>query len=310
MSQGQSETDAISKKQIIEKRAKFFEAIRGFFKKKGYLEVDTPVLIPYPLPEAHIDPVKAEGGYLHPSPELAMKVLLSYGLGKVYQITRCFRKGEIGRLHLQEFSMLEWYAKEADYNYMMDFTEELIKAITCDLNDSYVISYKSFAIDLRTHWPRVSLKDLFLKETKISIDMAIQENRYEELLVEKIEPSLPKDTPCFLVDFPAQLASLSKLKDENTAERFELYMGGLEIANGFSELLDPEEQERRFVSENNLRIRMGKEEFPINKVFLSAISKVKKAAGVALGLDRLLMILLNIDDISNVQPITYKDLIP
>lgn len=310
MSQGPSEQEAPYKRLLIEKRARCFEAIRKFFKKKGYLEVDTPILVPYPLPEAHIDPVKAEGGYLHPSPELAMKVLLSYGPVKIYQITRCFRKGEMGRLHLQEFSMLEWYEEGVDYNYMMDFTEELIKFIAWNLNKSYVLCYNSIAIDLQKAWPKLALCDLFMRETKIDLDTALKRNLYEELFVEKVEPKLPKDTPCFLIDFPAQLASLSKLKDENTAERFELYIGGLEIANGFSELLDPEEQEKRFISENTLRSRMGKETFPVNKVFLSAISKVRKAAGVALGIDRLLMILLDVDDISYVQPITYKDLIP
>ncbi|MFN3534455.1 MAG: amino acid--tRNA ligase-related protein [Desulfatiglandales bacterium] len=310
MSRGQNEIGDGLRLRIIEKRARILRLVREFFQKKGYVEVETPILIPYPIPEANIDPPKAEGGYLHPSPELCMKMLLSCGLKKIYQITRCFRKGEEGRYHMVEFTMLEFYEQDKGYHSMMELLEELIGELVLKVEGREKINYRGFQIDLTPPWPRIPFGEFFERITGLNLEKAIQENIFEDLLTSKVEPSLPVLRPCFLVDYPAQLASLARLKDPHTAERFELYMGGLELATGFSGLLDPHEQLRRFIAENEKRASMGKEIYPISESFLSAISKIDEAAGVALGIDRLMMILLNQDEISLVQPLTYKDLIP
>jgi len=310
MSQGQSsESKELQVLEITRTRANLLKYIREFFTHRGFWEVDTPILIPYPLPEAHIDPVKADGGYLHPSPELSMKRLLACGCSKIYQIARCFRAEESGALHLREFLMLEWYETEKDYWDMMEQTEALIKYVVQSLFNTKEIFYRGTKIDLKSPWPRLSFRETFLRTTGVTPEKAIEEDRFEELIVDYLEPSLPKDRPCFLVDYPSQVASLAKLKDPYTAERFELYIAGVEIANGFSELTDPYEQEQRFIKENQIRQRHGKDTFPIPKGFLSGLAEIKKAGGVAMGLDRLLAIITGKGEIALTQPITFNDLI-
>jgi len=311
MSQGQNRASkGLEVLQLTRIRAEFIKHIREFFTDRSFWEVDTPILIPYPLPEAHIDPVKAEGGYLHPSPEISMKPLLAYGCNKIYQIVRCFRAEEKGALHLQEFLMLEFYQLDRDYLDMMDLTEALIGYLAEVLLNSNKIFYGGNEIDLTPPWPRISFRDAFQRATGIAPEKAIQEDRFEEMIVNLLEPSLPNDRPCFLMDYPSEVASLAKLKDPSTAERFELYMAGVELANGFSELTDPIEQEQRFIKENQIRKRLGKTPFPIPKGFLSSLAKIPKAGGVAMGLDRLLAILTGIKDISQTHPITFNHLIP
>ncbi len=290
-------------------RSRFFNLIREYFSHKGFLEVDTPILLPSPLPEAHIDPIYAEKGYLQPSPELSMKILLGMGFSNIFQIAKCFRKGEAGTSHLEEFWMLEWYEK-GDYKVIMTRLEDLILHLTNLLYGSKSLTYDGIEVDLRTPWPRIDFTSFFLEKTGLSPREAIFRGVFEEILVHQVESCLPKNRPCFLVDYPVEVASFSKSNEAGgTAQRFELYIGGLELANGFSELTDPLEQAKRFEEENKKRVSMGKAPFRVSKAFMNALPKIPPTGGVAVGLDRVLMLFLSKKDIKEVQVLHFDNLI-
>jgi len=275
---------------ILKERAALIQATRSFFIDQGFLEVETPIRIPAPAPEAHIEPEPAGEWYLQTSPELAMKRLLAAGCTRIFQICKCFRRHERGDLHLPEMTMLEWYRTEADYRDLMTDCEGLLIAL---VQHRRLRIPAGQTIDLTPPWPRLSLSEAFSSYAPITLQQALDQDRFEETLVSAVEPRLGLTTPLFLCDYPASLASLARLHPDNPglAQRFELYVNGIELANGFSELTDAAEQRARFLLEQE-RIRgLGREPGPLPEPFLEDLARMPPAAGIALGIDRLVMLL-------------------
>lgn len=298
------------RKEQLWLRANMIQAIRTFFIDHQYLEVETPSLIASPAPESHIDAIEAGNLYLQASPELLMKRLVAAGYNKIFQICRCFRKDERGRQHLPEFTMLEWYRAGIDYKALMEECEDLLFTVVKALGKEQKIHYQGQTIDLEKPWKRISVRQAFDRYSSITPEKALMEDCFDQIMVTMIEPHLGSTKPTFLYDYPASLGSLARLKpDENDlAERFELYMAGIELANGFSELVDPEEQEERFKKDREERTRSGKVNYPMPKKFLLALKDMSDTAGIALGIDRLIMILGNREFIDDVVCFTPDEL--
>lgn len=290
-------------------RAGTIQQIRHFFIDQDYLEIETPLLIQAPAPEAHIDAISIDGFFLHTSPELCMKRMLSKGHEKIFQICKCFREYERGDLHLPEFTILEWYRVGSEYVTMMGECESMLAFIFEQAGFDRIIEYQGRVINLKRPWQRISVKDAFFQYSPISMDAAIQDNKFDEIMVEYIEPNLSNRQPVFLYDYPSSLAALSQLKqsDKMLAERFELYIGGVELANGFTELTDAGEQRNRFERENANRQKLGKEAYPLPEKFLHDLKRMPPSAGIALGVDRLIMILCNRSSIEDVVSFTPEE---
>ncbi len=290
---------------MLEARARIIREIRAFFVDRGFLEVETPHRIPAPAPEAHIDAVAASGWWLHTSPELAMKRLLAAGHDRIFQVCRCWRDGERGRLHLSEFTLLEWYRAGADYQALMDDCEALFRALA---GQEGRFEWGGRRVGVAGPWPRIPVEEAFRRYAGEDADRAVCSGEFDRILVERVEPALAgASTPVFLVDYPAPLAALSRLKPgrPDRAERFELYAAGLELANGFSELTDPAEQRARFRAEAEQRAGAGKPAYPSPEPFLAALGRMPSSAGIALGVDRLVMLLTgaaSVDDVVAFAP--------
>lgn len=323
--------------QVAQKRSVLTQKIRDFFVRNNFLEVETPIMTPIPGMEPHLTPFEtklippANLGlnqssitqsnnlplYLNTSPELQMKKLLGEGFGNIFQITKVFRNCEFnGPLHNPEFTMLEWYRENADYKDLMTDCENLIIELS---------KINKLDIDLTPPWPRFSTNELFQKYCRINLlenqtfetfKITAQAHNYDtkactnwddlyfKIFLNYIEPELSKlNTPFFICDYPASQAALAKKSSKNPffAERFELYVKGIELANAFSELIDSNEQHERLKEEQNLRKELNKTVFPIDEEFLSSLDKIKKpCAGIAMGLDRLFMFLLDKKTIEEV----------
>lgn len=287
-------------------RAALFRAVRDFFAKRDFLEVDTPIRQPVIIPEANIVPIDAEGQYLHTSPELCMKRLLAAGCSRIFQICPCFRKNELGRNHLEEFTMLEWYRTGADYRQLMVDCEELLRyaivSVTKETSQLFGAGRGSATIRsiLTAPAEKLTVTAAFSRYSPVPLDQALREGRFDELLVECIEPNLGQKGPLFLTDYPRELASLAKVNSArpSVAERFELYVLGVELANGFTELTDPHEQRQRFVAEiEAIRNSQGRN-CSMPERFLDDLPRLESAAGIAFGLDRLLMQIMEKKSIS------------
>ncbi len=291
-------------------RARVIQAVRNFFIDKGYLEIETPIRIPAPAPEAHIDEVESANWFLQTSPEICMKRLLAAGFPRIFQICKCFRQGERGRLHLPEMTLLEWYRLNSSYLDMMNECETLIGHIARQVSSKNMISYQGSEIDLTPPWRRISVAEAFEKFTPMTMDAALETDRFDEIMVEAIEPNLAQPQPIFLYDYPAARGALARLKpqDSRYAERFELYIGGLEICNAFSELTDPVEQRTRFEREQERRRDSGKCVYPLPDKFLDALKDMPEAAGNALGMDRLVMLFADTKKIDEVVALTPEEL--
>jgi lysyl-tRNA synthetase class 2 len=299
-----------SKAANLTLRAQVYSALRDFFARRGYLEVETPFLVPAPAPEPYIDAVSAGGMFLHTSPELCMKRLLAAGYSKIFQICKCFRAGERGSLHIPEFTMLEWYRSGCDYLSLMNETEALICAVADSLNAGRHIVFSGKTVDFNPPWPRVSVKEAFARHSSVPLEYAIREDLFDEIMVRDVEPRLGIDKPAFLCDYPVSMAALARKSpdDQSVAERFELYIAGIELANGFSELTDPVEQETRFIEAETMRRNAGKPPYPKPAKFLEALDHMPEAAGIALGMDRLVMVFSNTTEIADVVTFTLEDL--
>jgi lysyl-tRNA synthetase class 2 len=291
----------------LKTRARLLAAVRGFFQDADYLEVETPVRIPAPAPEAHIDPLAAGDWYLQTSPELAMKRLLAAGYPRIFQICRCFRRGERGRRHLPEFTLLEWYTAHENYRRMMDQTEALVREAVCRLTGRPQLAYQGLNIDLAAPFDRLTIHEAFDRWADCTPSDALASERFDEIVALEIEPRLGYTRPVFLHDYPAACAALARRRADRpeVAERFELYVAGVELCNGFSELTDADEQRRRFDIERTHRRRAGSPLAPMPETFLAALPDMPPAAGNALGLDRLAMLLADtrtIDDVTAFIP--------
>ena len=294
------------KSQTLHARAKLIQSIRLFFIHHGFLEVETPLRIPSPTPEEHIEAIPSDDWFLQTSPELCMKRLLAAGYQRIFQISKCFRTAERGNKHLPEFTMLEWYVAQFDYHQLMDQCQALLIAALKDMGHNQDIIWQNNKINLTLPWERITVADAFLKYAPVALEEALVQDNFDEILIEYIEPRLGIDHPTFIYDYPEKLASLAKIKmnDPTVAERFELYIGGLELANGFSELTDADEQRRRF--EDALKTRAAKNWTPYSmpEKFLQALPTMPQSSGIALGIDRLVMILADTDKIDDVVAFT------
>lgn len=294
----------------LQLRARIIQAIRSFFIDKDYLEVETPIRMPAPTPEAHIDAVASGDWFLQTSPELCMKRLLATGVQRIFQICKCFRQAERGHRHLPELTLLEWYRSESDYHDLMDECEALINSVARKVCSEDILLYLGDTIKLRPPWPRISVNDAFDEYGSCSLETALQQDQFDEIMVTQIEPHLGRTRPVFLYEYPAPHAALAKLKpqDSRYAERFELYIGGVEICNAFSELTDPAEQRRRFGHEQDQRRKAGKPVYPLPEKFLTTLKDLPAAAGNALGIDRLIMLFADTKHIDDVVAFTPEEL--
>lgn len=270
-------------------RSLILASIRDWFQHNGFTEIETPVRLPAPALELHIDAEPSGGAFLRTSPELHMKRLLAAGYDRIYQIGPCFRKGESGRLHNPEYTMLEWYRANADYRDIMEDAENLLTHVSsCPYLSSSVVAAAP------PPWPRLTVEELFLKHAGWNPVEHYDAERFERDLVSKVETALPPDTPVFMMDYPAAAAALSRRKPgrETVAERFELYINGVEVANAFSELTDSVEQRLRFEACARERQAMNAPVYPLDEEFLVALDLgMPPSGGIALGIDRLVMVL-------------------
>lgn len=294
------------KRQKLEQRARIVATIRAFFVARGYFEVETPHLLPGNAPEVHIDPVAAGNMALHTSPELCMKRLLAAGYERIFQVCRCWRHGERGRRHLPEYTMLEWYRSGSDYRALMTECEALLQELAPD----GTLTWQGRSVALDSPWERLTVHQAFTEFAECSAEEALASGRFDEQLALHIEPRLGLNRPVFLVDYPAECAALARRKPARpeVAERFELYIGGLELANAFSELTDPVEQRQRFLADEADRRRAGKPPWPLPEKFLAELGALGPAAGIALGVDRLVMLLTGAESIDEVVAFTPEDL--
>ena len=287
-------------------RARGLAAVRSFFDAHGSLEVETPLLLRAPAPERHIVALPVPGaGYLAASPELQMKRLVADGSGPIHQLTRSFRGGELGRHHHPEFTLLEWYQPGETYLEAMDRTEALVRWVAQRL----VPAGAPPRFDLARPFERHRVPDLFERLAGWRPGADVDDERFAFELVDKVEPALPRDRGVLVYDYPASQASLARLcpAEPAYAERFELYLGGLELANGFTELADAAEQRSRFERERATIAAQGRAPYPLDERFLAALPHLGLCSGVALGFDRLLMALAGLDEIDETTAFRWEE---
>jgi lysyl-tRNA synthetase class 2 len=245
-----------------------------------------------------------------------MKRLLARGCERIFQICHCFRKEEHGRLHQSEFTMLEWYHKEWSYCELMAECEALISFLATSLaplagigDEGRALLHQGQRINLALPWPRMTVAEAFLRYADADVEDLLRRDCFDEVLVNEVEPHLGQIQPTFLYDYPVALGSLARRRPDNNevAERFELYMAGVEIANGFSELADPEEQQIRFGNELDC-IRAAGRKGTMPELFLADLSAMGEAAGIALGVDRLFMLLNGGTTLSSSIPFIFEEL--
>lgn len=296
--------------QRLTQRAAIVQAVRSFFIEQSYLEVETPIRLPALIPEAHLEPFTSHSWFLQCSPELCMKRLLAAGVPRLFQICKCFRSRERGRRHLPEFTMLEWYRLAGDYNDLMVETQALLQVVAdrCRATGGY--DDQVIALLEQKRWQRLTVAEAFERHAPLSAAQALAEACFDEVLVEYVEPCLGLEQPCFLCDYPVALGSLARAKVGNpqVVERFELYLQGVELANGFSELTDAQEQERRFRQEAKTAQGQGVSFGPAVRSFLADLAMIDTACGIALGMDRLVMLLVGAATIDEVVSFTPENL--
>lgn len=274
--------------EILQKRAEVLRKVRAFFDERGFIEVETPVRIPAPANEAFLEPPPSGKCWLRTSPELHMKRLLAHGAGKIYQMGPCFRASEIGRRHNPEFTLLEWYRPGESLAALYDDVAALVSAV----------------LGKTLHPQHVAVAEQYQRVAGWNPLAQWDEDRFDEDMALKIEPSLPQNGLVYLVDYPAPAAALAQLKpgDPRVAERFEAYLDGMEIANGYGELVDATEQRARFEATVAMRQARGLPTYPIDEDFLADLPAMPPAAGIALGIDRLVMIACGVRSIAEARP--------
>ena len=299
-------------------RARLLQRIRAFFLEREVLEVETPIMSSAAVTDPHIEsyainaPHLDKTRYLHTSPEFAMKRLLAAGCGSIYQICKVFRQGEAGRQHNPEFTMLEWYRLGFDHHRLMTEVDDLIRHLLEDylnLVETQRLTYRDVFMQYVGLDPHIaSIEELQAKATERGIDVTglndVDKAPWLDLLMTHlIESHLPRNCPVFIYDYPASQAALARIRkdDPSVAERFELYVSGVELANGFHELTDAQEQRQRFIADNRTRNAAGLASMPIDENFLAALETgLPDCAGVALGFDRLVMLAAGAESISDV----------
>ena len=300
--------------KTLKERARILQSIRAFFDQRNVLEVETPVISRAAITDPQIESFSTQfhqkDFYLHTSPEFYMKRLLASGSGDIYQIVKVFRDDENGKNHNPEFTMLEWYRLGFNHHQLMDEMELLLSRLMIKGKIKFQrLSYQQAFINQFEIDPFDS--DVFqLKQVaerfNIETPQGMDDDRdmwLDWLMVEKIAADFPKDIFTFLYDYPASQASLARLdkEDSRKANRFELFFGELELANGFYELTDADEQAKRFDNDNIVRQQRGQKLMPIDECLLDALkSGLPECSGVAIGIDRLLMVLMGAEHINEV----------
>jgi len=287
-------------------RDRALTAMRAWFHGRGYIEVTTPARIAAPAPEPHIDCPRAGDAWLRASPELQMKKLVAAGAERIFQIGPCFRAGERGRLHAEEFTMLEWYRRGVTARDILAETEALLRHVAREATGATVVSHRGVTCDLAAPWRVVTVRDAYRQWAGWDPLADFDQDRFDEDMALKVEPALPKETPCVLYGYPRQAASLSRLSpdDPRVAERWELYLCGVEVANAFGELTDGAEQRRRFEEARRERRALGEDDYPLDEDFLRALARgdFPDCGGIAVGIDRFVMLLCGADAISDAMP--------
>ena len=295
-------------RRVLERRAQLNDAIRRFFRERGFLEVETPVVLPANAPEANIDAVPAGAGWFRTSPELAMKRLLAAGCENVFQLGPVARAGEHGRWHHPEFTLLEWYRAHAGYLEILADAKALLAFLARELRGATDFTWQgkpvSFAQEM---WEKQTVSQAFIQHAGWDPALKFDPDRFDLDLVTRVEPALPADHPVVLIDYPAPLAALARRKPDDPlrAERWELYLAGIELANAYSELTDPAEQRARFLEANAARQKRGAPPYPLDEAFLAALHHMPPSGGIALGIDRLLMILADADSLDAILPFRH-----
>lgn len=304
--------------EVLRRRADTLSRIRYFFAQRNVLEVETPLLTHSTATDVYIQSLTLDSQvtgaketlYLQTSPEFSMKRLLANGIGPIFQICKAFRQGESSRRHNPEFTMLEWYQPGYSMNDLMDEVELLVQSLlNCDAISRF--SYRDvflYHFDIDPH--SISLKDLkVLTNNKMDLSSDdLKKTDYLQLLLGKfIEPQLPAN--CFIYDYPVEQAALAVIEEDSkgvpVAKRFELFCEGMEIANGYFELLEPAEQRARFEADINQRRDQNLPIYPVDEKLIAALeSGIPSCAGVAMGVDRLLMLLVKSSNISEVLSFT------
>ena len=297
---------SLPRPEVLARRAELKRLMRGYFDERGFLEVETPVRIAAPAPEEYIDCIPCDGKFLRPSPELEMKLLLAAGCDRIYQFGPCFRAGEHGWKHREEFTMLEYYMTGCDYDTLRGFTAELLrKSLTAANRGDPVLRFRGETLDLAAEPEVISVEEAFRRFTDVTMEAADRSDRFDELMVTRIEPELGRGRLTFLTDYPASRASLARLKPGRPefAERWELYLAGVELANAYSELTDGAEQLARFAAAREFRKRRGAPEYGRPAAFeaLLTAGKLPRCTGCALGFDRLAMILCDTADLGEIR---------
>ncbi|OGL88637.1 EF-P lysine aminoacylase GenX [Candidatus Uhrbacteria bacterium RIFCSPLOWO2_02_FULL_51_9] len=320
-------------KERYEKRTEIIRLIREFFWREGFIETDTQIAVALPGQEPELSPVPVtlhnEKGaprkfYLQTSPEFAMKKLLAAGFGKIFQMCKCFRDYEsFGGLHNPEFTMIEWYRANATYTDIMDDTERLFKYVA-EQTGVRAVAWNGREIAISGAWDRKTMRDVWKEHVGVDLNdhllvpamrelargrgYAVAEDEpYEDvfyrIFLNEIEPKLGRERPVFVYEYPVSMASLSRkcAYDPRYAERFELYIGGLELANAFGELTDAEEQKNRLEADKAKRAAAGKEVYPVDPDFIAALQfGIPDTGGIALGVDRMVMLFVGARDINEV----------
>ncbi|WP_171254285.1 EF-P lysine aminoacylase EpmA [Acinetobacter venetianus] len=298
--------------EALKARAVMYQKIRQFFAERGVLEVETPILSQAGVTDVHLASVqvqrhiygKLNTQYLQTSPEFPMKRLLASGSGAIYQICKVFRDDEHGRKHNSEFTMLEWYRPALDLKGLMHETADLLELCLSHRFGEvrpYLLSYKhAFQDRLEINPLQTSLEQLKGVANRVGLNLDLGDDRlaYIDLLFSHfVEPSLGFDGPVFLTDFPPEMASLAKVKQDEDGElvaaRFEVYIEGLELANAYDELLDADVLAARFEADNTERLKQGLPTIPTDQNLLAALPHMPECSGIALGIDRLLMVSMN-----------------
>ena len=308
---------------LLEARGRIVRAVRGWFESEGFLEVSTPARVRSPGQEVHLDAIPAgqsdgDARWLITSPEYHLKRLVASGLPRIFEICKCWRAEENGPHHRTEFTMVEWYRANAPLELLAADCEALVGVAF------QAAGRDPIALGVGPPFARTTVSALFARhagfsltgaETAAELRNAAEaagvavgaatewDDVFYQTFLDRIEPELSKSAPTFVFDWPAPLGALARPhpRDARVVERFELYAGGLELANAFGELTDPVEQRRRFEEETRIRAGRGKAVYPIDEALLAALPQVPPTAGIALGLDRLIMLATGAPDISEVQ---------
>jgi lysyl-tRNA synthetase class 2 len=307
-------------------RATALAAVRRWFADRDFVEVETPVLVKHPGLELHLDPVPAgTGEWLITSPEYQMKRLLAAGMERIYQVSRCFRDHEHGAHHATEFTMIEWYRAWAGLDAIAADTEQLVAAVAEAVRGRPMVTVGGRELDVTPPWPRIAVRDAMARwagvvvlgdePTTVLAERAAAagidvggatawDDVFFAVFLARVEPAIAAlDRPVMLVDWPAPLAALARRRpdDPRVAQRFEAYLGGIELANAFGELTDPDEQRARFEADRERRRASGRPVFPIDQRLIAALAEgLPPSGGIALGFDRLVMLVTGADHIRDV----------